>query len=310
MRDLGLTLAGGGNRSFYQQGLLDEWGEAVWPRVAAVSSVSAGAAIAVLVLSGRAAQARAYWDSLRRGITKNLDVGRLFRREPMAPHGHIYRSTIVHAMERGGLERLKSQPFPIYVLCARPPQGLPVELSTWIGLGAYSIERQLRKRTLHPVAGHMLGFRELICDARDCISPEQVADLVLASSATPPFTPLGNFRGSVLIDGGLVDNVPAFVAERVPEVKRNLVLLTRFYPRGVAGASGSRLYLAPTERVPVQRWDYTEGAPIEETLALGRRDAVHFAPALDAWMSGLSLGAGGIASANRTQRAEAVRGKA
>jgi predicted acylesterase/phospholipase RssA len=310
MRDLGLTLAGGGNRSFYQQGLLEEWGEAVWPRVAAISTVSAGAAIAVLMLSGRSAQARAYWDSLRRGITKNVDVGKLWKREPIAPHGHIYRSTIVHAMERGGLERLKSQPFPIYVLCARPPEGLPVGLSAWLGLGAYSLERQLRRRTLHPFAGHVLGFRELVCDARDCISPEQVADLVLASSATPPFTPLGNFRGTTLIDGGLVDNVPAFVAERAPEVKRNLVLLTRLYPRGVTGAYGKRLYLGPSEKVPIQRWDYTEGAPVEETLALGRRDAARFAPALDAWLSGLSLGAGGIAAANRSQRSMPARGKA
>jgi predicted acylesterase/phospholipase RssA len=309
MRDLGLTLAGGGNRSFYQQGLLEEWGEALWPRVAAVSTVSAGAAIAVLMLSGRAAPARAYWDSQRRGITKNLELGRALKRQPVAPHGPIYRSTIVHAMERGGLDRLKSQPFPIYVLCARPPEGLPVELSTWIGLGAYSLERQLRRRSLHPRAGHLLGFRELVCDARDCTTGEQVADLVLASSATPPFTPLGNFRGTPLIDGGLVDNVPAFLAEREPAVKRNLVLLTRTYPRGVTGAFGSRLYLAPSERVPVQRWDYTEGAPIEETLALGRRDAQRFAPQLDAWMSGLSLASGG-ASTQRVAQQEAARGKA
>ncbi|MEY4511182.1 MAG: hypothetical protein RLZZ450_3304 [Pseudomonadota bacterium] len=44
MRDLGLTLAGGGNRSFYQQALLEAWGDQLWSRVATVSCASAGAA--------------------------------------------------------------------------------------------------------------------------------------------------------------------------------------------------------------------------------------------------------------------------
>lgn len=284
MRDLGLTLAGGGNRSFYQQGLLEEWGDAVWSRVAAVSSCSAGAAIGLLMLSGRSAQARAYWDALRRGLTRNVNLTRALKREPIAPHGHIYRSTIVHAMERGGLERIKALPFPFYVLCSIPPAHLNINVATWLGLGAYSLEKRLRPRALHPHAGALLGFRELVVDARDCTSPEEVADLVLASSATPPFTPVGRFRGTTLLDGGLVDNAPAYVADRAPNVSRNLVLLTRPYPRGVVGAHGTRLYVAPSEPVPVHRWDYREGAPVEETLALGRRDAKRLLSALDAWL--------------------------
>jgi predicted acylesterase/phospholipase RssA len=310
MRDLGLTLAGGGNRSFYQQGLLEEWGEALWPRVGALATCSAGSAIAVLLLSERAAQARAYWDALRRGITKNVDLGRAWKREPIAPHGHIYRSTIVHAMERGGLERLRAQPFPIYVLCAAPPKRLGIEIATWLGLGTYALERRLRPQALHPHAGMLLGFKEHVIDVRDCTTPEQVADLVLASSATPPFTPVGNFRGTALLDGGLVDNAPAFVADRTPGVKRNLVLLTRPYARGVAGVRGTRLYIAPSEMVPVDRWDYTESAPVEETVALGRRDAKLFASALDAWMANLEHPASAQARTSARPSVVRERGKA
>ncbi|HKU42433.1 MAG TPA: patatin-like phospholipase family protein, partial [Polyangiales bacterium] len=67
MRNLGLTLAGGGNRSFYQLALLEAWGPRLWQRVAALSCVSAGAAVATLLLSGRSKQARTHWDGLRRG---------------------------------------------------------------------------------------------------------------------------------------------------------------------------------------------------------------------------------------------------
>ena len=284
MRDLGLTLAGGGNRSFYQQALLEAWGDRLFPRVAALSCVSAGSAIAVLLLSGRAREARVHWDGLRRGITKNLDMTRTLRREPVAPHGAIYRSTMLHALAGGGLERLQAVPFPVLVLCTRPPPHVPTTLATWVGLTSYALEKRLVPRRLHPRIGTHLGFGELVVDARTCTSPEELADLVLASSSTPPFTPLGRFRGARLLDGGIVDNVPADVVERVAGVHKTLVLLTRPYPHGVTGERGRRLYVAPSEPVPIARWDYTERADVEGALALGRADAQRHAPTLSRWL--------------------------
>jgi len=291
MRDLGLTLAGGGNRSFYQQALLEAWGEELWPRVAAVSCASAGAAIVTLLLAGRASQAHTHWNTLRRGITKNLDPARLLRGETLAPHGAIYRSTLVHALEQGGLERLRAVPFPVLVLCAVPPARLPTSIATWLGLGAYALEKRLAPQRLHPRAGARLGFREFVFDARDCETPDEVADLVLASSSTPPFTPVGNFRGQRLLDGGIIDNAPAFLVERLPAVRKNLVLLTRPYPVGTTGQLGTRLYLEPTAAIPIHRWDYRETADVEATLKLGRDDAQHFAPRLTSWLGGATIDA-------------------
>lgn len=285
MRDLGLTLAGGGNRSFYQQALLEAWGEQLWPRVAAVSSSSAGAAIVTLLLAGRSSQARAHWDVLRRGITKNLDPARLLRGQTLAPHGPIYRSTIIHGLEQGGLERLRAVPFPVLVLCAVPPAHLPDSVATALGLGTYALEKKLRPRLLHPRVGSRLGFREFVFDARDCETPDELADLVLASSSTPPFTPVGNFRGQRLLDGGIIDVAPAFLVERVAGVQKNLILLTRRYPSGVTGRVGTRLYLEPTAPIPIHRWDYRESADVEATVQLGRHDAQYFARGLESWLS-------------------------
>lgn len=285
MRDLGLTFAGGGNRSFYQQGFVEAWGERLWPRVAAVSGCSAGSAIAILLLSGRSEPARTHWDGLRRGITKNIDLTRSLRGEPIAPHGPIYRSTVVHALIDGGLERVRAQPFPIWVLCTIAPSYVPMGLAVWLGFGAYALEKQRDAKLLHPTAGLRLGYRAFAFDARQCETPDELADLVLASSATPPFTPVGNFRGTALLDGGIVDNAPAYLVEQDSRVKRNLVLLSRPYPAGVAGERGKRLYIAPSEPVPVDRWDYTESARIDDALALGARDAARFDGDLTRWLS-------------------------
>src|SRR5690606_25595568 len=115
-----------------------------------------------------------------------------------------------------------------------------------------------------------------VFDARDCETADEVADLVIASSATPPFTPVGSFRTTRALDGGLIDNAPAFVVERDARVRRNLVLLTRAYPSSVIGERGERLYVGPSEALPVHRCDYTEEATerVDRTVALGRQDAL------------------------------------
>jgi predicted acylesterase/phospholipase RssA len=110
---------------------------------------------------------------------------------------------------------------------------------------------------------------------------------VIASSSTPPFTPVGYFRGQYLLDGGICDNVPAALAERDPAVRKTLVLLTRPYPEGVSGEHGNRLYLEPSGPVPIGRWDYREVAPVEATLELGRTDAASYARRLETWLDAL-----------------------
>ena len=64
---------------------------------------------------------------------------------------------------------------------------------------------------------------------RGCASPQALADLVLASSCTPPFTPLLAQGGCPALDGGLTDNVPVAAVERADGP--TLVLLARRYAR-------------------------------------------------------------------------------
>jgi predicted acylesterase/phospholipase RssA len=273
MRDLGLTFGGGGNRAFYQVGLLQSWWPALEPRVGAISACSAGACMAVIWLSGRQPETHTYWLSRRKGITRNFEWHRLLRGRRPTPHEPIYRDTMRFALADGGLARIRSLPFPVLVLTAEFPRFVPALAATALGLGFYSLERQLWSGKLHPRVGRAIGFRPHSVDARTCATVEELVDLVLASSATPPFTALGRFRGRRLMDGGMVDNAPAFLVESAPGVTRTLVLLTRPYPTTSIGRQGRRLYLAPTEPVPISRWDYTSVARVEATFALGRRDA-------------------------------------
>lgn len=272
-RDLALTFAGGGNRAFYQLGLLTRWHERLLPRTAAIASCSAGACVITTYLSGRRDEARRYWMDRTRGITRNFDWSKLVRGERPAPQGAIYRDTLLVTFADGGLDRIRSQPFPIYVLASSFPVFVPSVMAVTLGITLYSIERSLR-RAPHPRSPRLVGFKAVAVDARDCATPEELADLILASSATPPFTPLGMFRGQRLLDGGMIDNAPAFlVEERHPEARHSIVLMSRPYHPSVIGLQGRRLYIAPTRPTPIDRWDYTKPHLLDDTVAMGEREA-------------------------------------
>lgn len=252
---------------------MERWGADVMPRVAAMSACSAGSCMAVLLATGTIEPARAAFASLRQGILANFDAKRLFRGQHPLPHERVYRSTLTAALDEAAFARLKALPFPIRILAAEPPARLPGAASLALGLGAYQVEKLLRPTSLHPTVAPRVGFRAHLHDARDCASVDDLIDLVLASSASPPITKVGRYRGARLLDGSLVDNAPAFALDSAPGVTKSLVLLTRPYAPAAIGRRGTRLYLAPTEAVPVHRWDYRESSPVDATIALGRRDA-------------------------------------
>jgi predicted acylesterase/phospholipase RssA len=283
--DLALTLAGGGNRAFYQTGLLNRWGARLFPRLRVVATCSAGACVATLHFAQRSVDAGAFWRRRRDGVVRNIDPLRLLKRQPMAPHGAVYRDTMIFGMQEGGLERLRALPFPLLVLTAALPKWAPAPLAVLLGIAAYNVEKRLSPERVHPTFGRRLGFHPVVYDARKCETPEDVADLVLASSATPPFTPVGRIGTRRLLDGGMVDNVPAFVAEEHEGVSRHLVVLTRPYPAGVIGRRGQRLYVGPLTPTPVSRWDYTRPELVDATIAMGERDSEVHRAALDALLA-------------------------
>ena len=280
-RDLAITFAGGGNRSFYQLGLMNRWRSKVLPRTGCFATCSAGACVATLILSGRDTEVGEYWREHSREVRSNIEWRRLLSGKRPTPHEPLLRGMLLYALSSGGFERVRSQPFPVLVLTtafSRVLPGLGAALLGWI---VYELERKLRPEMVHPTYGRRVGFKGLVFDARDCESPDALVDLVIASSATPPFTSLGRFAGRRFIDGGVVDNVPAFLAKNVYGINRNLVMLTRPYPQNVVGRQNSRLYIAPSELLPVSQWDFTRLDLLEETIARGERDAERHDAVLD-----------------------------
>ncbi len=187
---------------------------------------------------------------------------------------------LLYAYADGGFERIRSAPFPILVLMTRPPRDLPAILSVPLGIGALVLEHLVRRSVIHTESTRRLGFTAHVVDARRCRDPRELAELVAASSAIPPFIPTGQVDGKPMLDGGLLDNAPASAAEKIGGIRRTLVMLSQPYPESRVGEQGSRLYVAPTSTPPVGVFDCTRPDRLEQTIAMGEADAEHHGPRL------------------------------
>ncbi|KNH04346.1 hypothetical protein BRCH_02985 [Candidatus Burkholderia brachyanthoides] len=157
------------------------------------------------------------------------------------------------------------------------PRWLGARSAVAAGIVAYNIEKYVCKK-LHPTLGQTLGFHPEFVRAQACARIEDLADLILQSSATPPFTPILRRNGRPVLDGGIVDNVPVSALDAAPGLV--LVMVTRLYPHEqmfvVPHGSQKRLYVQPSRKVPISSWDYTSPSQMQHAYDLGRADADDF----------------------------------
>jgi predicted acylesterase/phospholipase RssA len=283
-RDVAITFAGGGNRAFYQLGLMNRWFSKLSPRLGCLATCSAGAWVAALMLSGRKDEVHSYWRERSAEVKNNIEWRQLLAARHPLPHERIYREMLAHAFSSGGLERIRSQPFPVLVLTTAIPRRMPVVVALALAYGVYTLDDRGRDERNHSSYAQRAGFSARVFDARACNTKEELADLIIASSATPPFTAVGNFAGERLLDGGIIDPAPAFVANEVKNISRNLVMLTKPRPPELLGRQDGRLYIAPREPLPARSWDFAQPQLLAETIAIGERDAERNEPLLEEFL--------------------------
>jgi predicted acylesterase/phospholipase RssA len=136
----------------------------------------------------------------------------------------------------------------------------------------YQLDRTARGQ-VHPLWARRLGFEGEVISARTCKTGHELADLILQSSCTPPMTPLYRRDGRVVLDGGVVDNVPV---ETVADAGSTLVLLSRPYAPEALPQTPNRTYVQPSRPTPIQKWDYSSPDLVQQTYDLGRRDGEVF----------------------------------
>ena len=204
---------------------------------------------------------------------RNVYPANALRGVPIFPHDAIYRHTIRATLDAAALARLHAGP-DIRISLGRRPVWAGPRLALSLGVMAFLAEQPGRNQRVHAVWGRRLGFRRETASVQQCRTPEELTELILHSSCTPPLTP--SYRRGVepVFDGGIYDNVPL---ETAGLGRETLVLLTRRFPERALPQRPGLTYVQPSEPIPVAKWDYTSPERVERTFAQGRRDGERFA---------------------------------
>jgi hypothetical protein len=199
--------------------------------------------------------------------------------KPLLPHMTMYREALQKFLVPGDLERLAGK--RIEFLMARFPPWLPSGIGAFVAFAIYGMEKQLTGK-LHPDWTRKMGFQSLVQGNRHAADIDDLVAMILAASCVPPVLPGDGYRGVRVLDGGIIDNVPAHLADG--REGGTLVLLSKRYSKPLP-APGERVYAQPSEPIRIDKFDYANPLGLQETYDLGLRDGRRFAsrdPAIDA----------------------------
>jgi predicted acylesterase/phospholipase RssA len=290
-----VVLAGGGNRCWWQAGLLSVWMGQGHVQPKRLVGVSAGAALAAALLSESLDEAKRACSALYQAHSS------VWLGQPKARFAHefIYPQWVAEVMTDAAIHRLHSNPTHLLVGVARLPSWLPNAVGFSLAVVAYLIDKHATRPSSapdpHPSLPPRLGIRMDLIDtacadqAHAAAHGDFVRNLLVCSAAAVPFIRARPLMGRLAIDGGFADNAPR--PPMGPD-EPQLVLLTRHYPKApLYFQHRGRWYLQPSKRIPVSTWDCTKKTNIDHAIALGEQDAVtslKVIHAASAWVPGCS----------------------
>ena len=279
-----LVFAGGGNRCFWQAGLVTRLLEAGWRLPVQLVGTSAGAGVAASLIAGKVAQGIEVCRELYASNPRIVDWSGAWRGRLGFAHEHIFPAWVASYLNEATFDAVRQARSRLRVAFARPHPVLGLQVSTLVGMLAYMVDKHIN-HSIHPRLPQILGLRQGYMNLHDCATLSEAQNLVSAAAAAPPFMRTRYVAGQAAIDGGFVDNapvgsVPPDVAStgqsRLSQISQPgvLVLLTRFYPKLPTLFSWqSRCYLQPSRKIPVSTWDCTPKTTIDQAYDLGTHDA-------------------------------------
>lgn len=272
-----VVFAGGGSRCLWQVGFWSVAAPELNIKPEVIAGVSAGAAMACMLIAGTAEKTLELFKSMTANNSKNFYFSRLFSDMSAFPHEKMYRAGLNFGLNGDSFAKLRKGP-EIRITLSRLPKFLGPSSATLYGTTMYYFEKLL-KHPVHPTFGLKSGYKPEYFRVSDCETHDDLVNLIVASSSTPPFTPLQIWKGAPALDGGFVDNVPVFAVRDRPG--RTLVLLTRRYMDSAIPLPGEKVYIQPSQTIPISKWDYTNPEGLQGAYDLGKKDAESFLKGLN-----------------------------
>lgn len=268
------VFAGGGCRCLWQVGFWDTVAPEFKIKPEIVAGASAGAAMALMAITGRSSAGLKSIKAATAANKKNFYWENMFTEKKVFPHYQIYRDTILDIIDSKTFSRIKKGP-EMRVLVSHPPFYLGPRSGTFTGLLSYVIEKAIRQ-PVHPALAGKLGFQSTVVKLNDCNNAEEIADAILCSSCTPPFVPIMKLGNRTALDGGIIDNVPVKAIGEDESRGDMLILMSKTYKKGRIPAIPGRIYVEPSKTPDIFKWNYTSPEKLQQAYDEGCRDGEVF----------------------------------
>lgn len=267
-----VVLAGGGNRCWWQAGLISRLNEQGIVLPTQLIGTSAGAAIAAAYLGNKIPEALNSCLALYRQNETLLRWDKLRRLKVEFAHQQIYPLWIQSFVTQDSFEAAKTSKHQLTVAVTHPIRLFGYVASISLATMAYLIDKMVC-HSIHPQLPKYLGLRQGFYSLNECSAAKDGQALLCAAAAAPPVMSPVKIGGMSAFDGGYTDNAP-IVNQSESEKAATLVLLTRHYPHHpTIFQYAGRTYLQPSRPVPVSTWDCTAKATVTDAFTLGYEDA-------------------------------------
>jgi predicted acylesterase/phospholipase RssA len=264
------VFAGGGNRCWWQGGLVEAISSMACWQVNHVIGVSAGAGIATAFVTDKLREsldtASKRFDATKRNSEwRDVLQG---KRPFMLPR--ILPDWVDSYLNADDFSQLQASKIKVEVVVTRLIPYWPHTLSSLLALLLYTTEKYWLKG-YHSRVPHGLGLRTESIDLRMAGDVLHAKNWLLGSTACWPIAAIRKVDGRPALDGGFYDNVP------LPKNRENdtatLVLLTRHRPElPQIFELDKRTYIQPTHPQAASSLDCTSGAKCRLTFEQGLTD--------------------------------------
>jgi predicted patatin/cPLA2 family phospholipase len=269
-----LVFAGGGNRCWWQAGVLDQLRKHGSRLPARLIGTSAGAAVAASCMTADPETALQACLALYANNARVFDWSGLSRLKLKFAHQHIYPAWVAAFLNANTIDGIRHSSSRLLVALTRPSKRLGVGGSVVAGTFAYLVDKYVWN-SIHPRLPARLGLRQDFVALNDCKNLQEAQSLLVAAASAPPIMSALRVGNGFAFDGGYTDNAP-IPSQCAAERAKTLVLLSRHYPKLPTLFQWSgRTYWQPSRRVPVSTWDCTAKTTVREAYDLGIADAQH-----------------------------------
>ena len=277
--EISLAIAGGGCKALYGLGvgfMLRKWGL----RIKELSGVSAGSAIAMMILSKREEEGIEYFEELLRRNDSNFRPFQLLKGKRPWPHENMYKRTLQYSIDFNKIIHTKVKIF-IHSVKAFPRKKKLINYWNKLRL----IPRTMRAVILDEkdlISGKAptrvkkiieeWNFQDVLFTNKDFKSENFIEHLIMISSSIPPVVRFQKMDEEYYFDGGLTNNL--LLEPFSPNRKKIGVYYEKATILTKSKESLKNTYLINPESVlPITTFDYTNSDGARAAYELGKIDA-------------------------------------